>query len=85
MQVRGLPDPGTDSVLLERMLRGVRKLQAPSVALPRLPVTVGILQQIDELKLVDHSTHRGRLQWAVMVVGVMGMFRYVGAVRAELS
>jgi hypothetical protein len=72
--VRSLPWP-TSLRMLEMVYRGIKKRNPGQVGLPRLPVTVALLEAILAADVLDFNKHEDRLLWAIMVIGVFGLFR----------
>lgn len=68
----GLPDPLVNCLKLQRLLRGIKRVQGSSPP-SRLPITVDLLQIIQrslDLRVYDHV-----MLWAVCCLGFFGFLR----------
>ena len=67
----GLPDPLVNCLRLQRLLRGIKRVQDP--VSPRcLPITVDLLQAIQHC--LDLSTRDHLMLWAACCLGIFWFF-----------
>ena len=78
----GYGDPTAGRIRLERVFRGVKRLQGTKDSKPRLPITTALLALFRPL--LDMSVPDDRLSWAAMTLATCGLFR-VGEITVPKS
>ena len=68
----GSGDPLENCLRLEKVIRGIKRVQGLEVR-PRRPITATILRQISSL--LNHNNYRYLLFWAVCCTGIFGFLR----------
>jgi hypothetical protein len=70
--IEGYPDPKEGKVRLQKLLTGVKR-HAGTARKPKRPITITLLKELK--RHVDDGTVKGKSYWAVMCMGVHGLFR----------
>ena len=68
----GLPDPLVNCLQLQRLLRGIKRVQGPSLP-KRLPVTIDLLKVIQQSLDLKSQSHI--MLWAACCLGFFGFLR----------
>ena len=68
----GYGDPTLDK-RLEKVFRGIKRVQGAKATKSRCPITTQVLRQVR--RLLDVERHDHRLSWAAMANGTAGLFR----------
>lgn len=69
----GFADPTIDKLLLQKMLRGVRRIQGEADKKPKFPVTLALLELVEPL--IDWSSHDHVMLYAAWCTACGGLLR----------